>query len=259
MTTKFTHTKLCCPFCPWDNRSFMLPYHIITHHPTEVVLRHNLHDHCMSAYIKRKEERIHFSVCLTCNKGIVESTCGKNESRWFTMHSKNEVCKQNHKSAINKFKQTYKELSTDKDIYIQPPISQPIDTLWSVLKQKPALKSYITEIEQTCIQYHEDDDEPYTFKPEDGIEQLVISAIGYKKHITQLENKIKTMESEHERQMMDMRDRILELERNVRDLQVALRQESYKAQNAQARCDFMERELNRYKERYPALPDEDPV
>ncbi len=117
----------------------------------------------------------------------------------------------------------------------------------------------MTETEQSCSRYHEDDDEPYVFKIEDGVEQLILTTMGYKKHITQLEDTLKTMESDHERQMMDMRDRILELERNVRELQVALRQESYKAQNSQARCDYMERELNRYKEKYPTLPDEDPV
>lgn len=67
------------------------------------------------------------------------------------------------------------------------------------------------------------------------------------------------METDHDLQLIEMRDRIAELERNVRDLQVTVRQETYKAQNAQARCDHMERGLNRYKERYPPLPDEDPA
>lgn len=125
MTTKFTHTKLCCPYCSWNNRSFMLPYHILMNHPTEITLRSNLHDHCMTAYVEHAGNRINFSVCLTCNKGIVESTCGKNENRWFTMHSKNDTCKQNHKQYLDKFIQTCKELHTTQHLQINPSITEP--------------------------------------------------------------------------------------------------------------------------------------
>jgi hypothetical protein len=89
----------------------MLPHHIVMNHPTEIKLRNNLHDHCMSAYVEYNDTKLYFSVCLTCKKGIVETTFGKNESRWFTMHSKNDVCKQNCTKNIELFVRTCKDLN----------------------------------------------------------------------------------------------------------------------------------------------------
>lgn len=255
-----------CPFCSWaTSRSYNLPYHIASLHYSELKVT-PMSGHYLSCYGKPRNSELEFVVCMSCRGGSMTGTSAKKRSEWVTKHAKNKACKEKHTTTNIELKKLI------DDTTCQPIVSSSISSidqktnhthacedLWNTFKQKPNLKSYITEIEQTCTLYHEDDDDPYTFNAEDGIEQLVISAIGYKKHITQMENKIKTMDYDHERQMMDMRERILELERNVRDLQVALRQETYKAQNAQTRCDHMERDLNRYKEKYPLLPEEDPI
>lgn len=250
-----------CPFCSWStSRSYNLPYHIITQHSHD--LKYNsMAGHYVSCYSTVKNKDFEFLVCLTCHGGSMSDKSAKQRAEWITKHAKNDKCKHMHKKTLLAFKQS-QQITLDDDNNIQHqdiPHTNSLDNTWDKLKQKSRLNKYITEIEDACNSYHDYDNEPYIFNVEDGMEQLVISAMGYKKHITQLENKIKTMETEHERQLMEMRDRIAELERTVRDLQVAVRQEAYKAQNAQARCDQMERELNRYRERYPPPPDEDPV
>lgn len=251
-----------CPFCSWStSRSYNLPYHIAMYHYSELNVT-SMSGHYLSCYGKKRNSNMEFVVCLTCHGGSMIDTSTKKRSEWVTKHAKNDKCRENHRQTFTDMKILMKDtLGQGEPVVssINTPQINNCDYLWNSLKQKPKLQSYIAEIEQSCRIYHEDDDEPYSFKAEDGMEQMIITTMGYKKHITQLENKIKTMETEHERQLIEMRDRIAELERNVRDLQVAVRQEAYKAQNAQARCDQMERELNRYKERYPPPPDEDPV
>jgi hypothetical protein len=216
--------------------------------------------HYLSCYSKDHQSNLEFVVCLSCHGGSMTDKSSKQRAEWITKHAKNDKCKQTHNQHLNTFKKAQQPVHVDDEPLGHYNIQTitTIDMLWNSLKHKHKIGKFINEIEQTCIQHHEDDIQPYIFKAEDGIEQTINSALGYKYRIDKLENKIEKLENDHDQQLIDMRRRIIDLELNVGHLQTAIRQETYKAQNAQSRCDYMERELNRYKEHYPLLPDEDP-
>ncbi len=248
-----------CPFCSWaTSRSYNLPYHIIMQH-TNGLTYTAVSGHYLSCYSKDHKSNLEFVVCLSCHGGSMTDKSSKQRAEWITKHSKNDKCKQTHTQNFNAFKHAQQTVQVDAEPLVHTiQTINTIDKVWNNLKHKRKLGKYIAEIEQICSQYHEDDDHPYIFKTEDGVEQTINSALGYKHTIHELEIKIEKLENDHDQQLIDMRRRLIDLELNVRNLQIALRQESYKAQEAQSRCDYMERGLNRYKEHYPLLPEEDP-
>lgn len=103
------HTKVVCPYCPWYNRSFLLPGHLITRHNEYVTIRKGRYTKYLQAYIIHLEKKIDFLVCLSCKKGIMSDAFSTHGSRWYTIHSKKDDCASIHDSLFADFKAKKKE------------------------------------------------------------------------------------------------------------------------------------------------------
>jgi len=139
MTAKHEHPKIYCPFCSWHKRVFNLPAHLISRHPTEIRLRPISSDHCVYGYVIDKEEKVNFSVCLSCEKGTVGDGVSGNSARWVSMHSSNEDCKENHSKLLAELKCTINNDSMPCSSETQPisiantelitPVTPPIEPI----------------------------------------------------------------------------------------------------------------------------------
>jgi len=102
--SKRVHTKVDCPYCPWQNRSHRLPGHLITRHSEHVTIRKGSYTKYLQAYITHVGKKTDFVVCLSCKKGIMSDGFGPHGSRWDTNHMKREDCLAIHDSLLAEWK-----------------------------------------------------------------------------------------------------------------------------------------------------------
>jgi hypothetical protein len=209
MPEKQEHQKVCCPYCSWCRRSFLLPAHLITRHIKHVNIRKGGSTSYLPGYIQKGEEEIDFRVCLSCKKGIMNDGFERNGLRWVNMHDKRKECSKMHDSLLADFKLKKKECEDECIIMNKndtPNISiidiscqtNTIDNLWNNLKNKKRLKTFMNDIEKSYEEFYSDESDNYIFDTSVGFEDCIASAIGYKNDNLQKIDEIKQLHEQIE-------------------------------------------------------------
>lgn len=222
-TLKREHHKSDCPLCTWNNRSYMLPAHIISHHTADVKLRKVQTEHCIYAYVMKGTVEHGFCVCLTCKKGVATEGHTRQGSRWVSNHMKHKSCKNAHKEALKAFKEKLIAPAAETPVAVHIPEKSesdedPVEILWSKCKQRACLRPFMEDIEK---QYKEDYDDnsdnedPYTFAPTEGFRYCIDMAIGFKRETEKLNQRIATMKTDFEKELSSHKQMIRDLQQEA--------------------------------------------
>jgi hypothetical protein len=206
---KFKHTKSDCPLCTWNNRSYMLPAHIISHHTADVKLRKVQTEHCIYAYVMKGTVEHGFCVCLTCKKGMMSEDYSGHCARWLTIHGKRKDCKSYHKEALKQLKDKIVSANHTTHAMVIEKVSEkphndedPVEMLWNKCKEDKACRQFMIEVEQICTSnpcYDDsDEEEKEPFEAAEGIKSCIGHAIHYKKELDKVNCKVQQIETEND-------------------------------------------------------------
>lgn len=194
------YEKACCPICGWSSRTFNLPAHYITKHPTNIIIGKSTGEHCMYASVNDNGEEKPFCVCLTCKKGVYSGPLDRQGSRWVAIHAKEEACKLAHRDALQAFKQ---------QVYApDAPIGDNVNVLWEECRSDKRMRPMVDEIQRCCVEMDGE------FQPTEGFKQVIRAAIGFKKEVTRTQAQINQMVADHEQELINMR---IALSQNKKD------------------------------------------
>jgi hypothetical protein len=216
-----TYTNVKCPICAWScNRSYFFPKHIIKKHPADVILSKTTSDHCMYASVADKKDEIYFCVCFTCERGFIGDVMTSQASRWLNSHSKEVICKKEHKAAALAFKVRREQALAEMKVTESPKESittsqGSVMDIWNTLKIKRDYKDLCIEFENNDKEYYDmdsDNNEEYVFDPAKGILKLFRDASEYKKLCNKLSVSIKQCEETQIERENTLTARIKELE-----------------------------------------------
>jgi hypothetical protein len=265
---KFAHAKAQCPCCKWFKKSFLLPAHIVEHHPCDIIFSKVPRDHCIAGYVLKGKTDHWFACCLTCKKGMMTDGTDKNGARWLSLHSQKDDCKKSHKSAFNVFLQIRNELReiTPGPGPIPEPVKvTPISDFWQSLKKHPRLRMLTEQIEQSCKAEFEDDSDnegEFAFNPSEGLKNIACLCVGNKKYIDELNKRINEVEqeynsfqTEHNIEMSRANNRIDYLCKEVVDKCNELQTLRNRMNEMEARIKQLEKTNGLYLEKYPDLEE----
>lgn len=202
-----------CPLCPWNRYVYKLPSHILECHRALIKLNKTQANHCCYAYIVRDGEETPFCVCLTCKRGTMSDGYEGNGSRWITMHAKSKDCRAAHGAALAALRE---ELVGPVPL-TQPEGPKPLADLWALWKSHGRMRPYMEEIETSCKDMSAEEEDP-VFDPAEGLRQVVMSAIGYKKEVAVKKEEIEKMVVAHEEELITHRDVIRQHEISIRNM-----------------------------------------
>lgn len=235
--------KAECPFCYRSCYLPNLPSHFLTHHRQDVRLRKTQTDHCCYAYVIGSDgEEVSFCVCLTCKRGTLSDGFDGNGSRWITLHAKSKECRVAHGAALAALREALATAATPT----VPPVAPPLTDLWTSWKLHRGMRPYMEEIEATCKDMAEDEDP--VFDPSEGLRQVVMSAIGYKKEVAMKKEEIEKMVVAHEEELITHRDVIRQHEQSIRSIETDIRQKDNEMADLRRRLAALERENTALKE-----------
>lgn len=170
-------------------------------------------------------------------------------SRWVTNHSKRTECKAAHKERLAEFKQA---LTTRVETPPTPAPQSDVGALWAKLRSVPRYAARLKEIETVCKTDHDDDSEAegeFVFDPAVGIEDLIKGCLGAEREIVRKKEELKAMESEHDATLIDMRDEMRELQRQVQLLTLNAKDHTYQLSEMRTRVGLLERTNGIYRDR----------
>lgn len=207
----------------------MFPRHILNKHPEKLIVRPIPSDHCLYAYVKNGVKEIDFCVCLTCKKGTIEDTAGINSTRWLTLHSRSNPCKENHVAAVGRIKAyiathntitvgpppvTSVVVPTPAPIHTCPTVSEDkvFDSFWNKAKstvgRRELMEFVESNAEAAATLCDSDEEEPYIFSGKDLLLQLIDASAGQRRDL----NKCKTRVGQLENTVEEQKSRIEHLE-----------------------------------------------
>lgn len=216
MAPAFVHQKATCPICKWTSRSFNLPAHILTNHPTDICIKITTNGH--SIYASAGD--LDFYVCLTCKKGCLMDDFSHNKSRWVTLHERKKDCRAVHQTALEALRQLRRQTPADAPGDTPAPVSNIIDIedIWNECKSDKYLAPAIFETEEMLTAWDE------AFDAKEGFKQLARSVFGYKKELTLTKSEMDKMVREHEHELTEHRQTIHSLQFKAINLESAVRQ-----------------------------------
>jgi len=225
-----------------------MPAHILTHHRHEVRLRAAQNDHCVYAYVVGSDgEEASLCVCLTCKKGVMSDGYDGNGARWVTLHSRKAECRAGHAAALAALRKELGAVPTQAALPVQqlPPPSVPLESLWQEWKTDRRLRPFMEEVEDTCKWMCEDEDP--VFDPTDGLRQVIVSAVGYKKEMEMSKAELTNIAVRNDEELMVYRDALTKQRRETGCLEVAVQQLEREVADLRKRLVAIERENEQMK------------
>ena len=237
--------KQPCPVCCTDYLTKNMPEHIMTHHRQAVRPRQTQPNHCCYAYVVGADgEEVSFCVCLTCKRGTMSDGYEGNGSRWITMHAKSKGCRAAHGAALAALRE---ELAVAPVARAQSEEPTPLADLWTSWKAHSRMRPYMEEIETSCKDMSAEEEDP-VFDPAEGLRQVVMSAIGYKKEVSMKKEEMEKMVVAHEEELITHRDVIRQHEVSIRNMMAALNQQNLELAELRRRTAALEKENTALKE-----------
>ena len=222
----------------------LIPAHILTHHRQAMKIYKTQNDHCVYAYVVATDgEEVSLCVCLTCKKGVMSDGYDGNGSRWVTLHSRKAECRAAHAGALAALRQ---ELGTPPPTaQPSPPPSVPLESMWRDWKADGRLRPLMEEVEDTCKWACEDEDP--VFDPSDGLRQVIVSAMGYKKEMELSKAELTKIAIRHDEELMVYRDALAKQSRAIGSLESAIRQQEHENADLRRRLAALEKENEQMK------------
>lgn len=177
-----TTTK--CPLCDWSNRTHLLPYHFVSHHPAKVLIGPVQFDHCLRGYVRLNKTDVDFAVCLTCKKGTAAETHSGNGARWIRLHSKKTDCRTAHAAALTAFKALQSTVAEVPVAAEAAPVINSLDAVWKRMKEDRHTRPALVHIEERFRAEFDDDSDnegaSFVLDMVDGFKQIARDAIGFR-------------------------------------------------------------------------------
>ncbi len=215
--------------------------------------------HCLNGHVKKGDQDMDFSVCLTCKKGTASHSCEGHGQRWVSLHAKKTACRDAHAAALSVFNS---RLSAAKAAAAAaapvaedpvPPSGDSVASLWEECKSNKKMTVIVTEIEASVLAASEEFDDEPCFKPEEGFKEVIFNAIGYRRDIDTAKQKMEDLVAKHDDEIRELRGVIRKQVDTIRCLETMVKDQQCELVHLRAENTRLRKEIEELQDENNAL------